>query len=229
MNIKVLVVEDNMALNKSIISLLKKEGFTGISAFRAASAKQLFLAQQPHIVLLDVMLPDENGLSLIPVFRKNSETRIIIITAINETDSKIMAYKQGADDYIIKPFDLYELVLKLNAQKRHIIAAMKERRVGDISFNTETGELTCDGRRFFMQPSQTKLLKLLYDRYNNNIYLNKDEALDWQSHDVDESIRLHTLVARLRKSLADIGSRQVCIETIYGKGYRLMVGKFADE
>ena len=223
MKIKALVVEDRISLNKSITSMLLREGYAAFNATDVEDAKDIFLKEKPHIVLLDIMLPGGSGFDLIYFFRKHNDSRILMLTALDDEQSKRVSYENGADDYITKPFDLYELVYKLGAIKRQIISSLREYQVGDIVFDTDSNRISCGEKSFFIQPSQIKLLRCLYERYEEDSYLDKSEACGLNCEGVDESQRLQTLAARLRKSLIDVGSKDVFIETIYGKGYKLYV------
>lgn len=223
MGIKVLVVEDKESLNRTLIDMLEKESYIAFGATDIDSAKELFLAEKPNIILLDIMFTNGSGYDLIPFFRKEYNSRILMLTALDDEQSKCISYENGADDYITKPFDLYELIYKLRAIKRRIVSNLKEYQVGDIVFDLEKNTLTCKEKNFTIQPSQIKLLKGLYEKYEEKSYLDKNEVINWLSKDVNESCRIQTLVARLRKNLSDIGSEEVTIETLYGKGYKLVV------
>lgn len=223
MKIKVLVVEDKETLNNSIVNMLKKERYIAFGETDIDGAKERFLVEKPHIVLLDIMLPNGNGYSLIPFFKKHYNSRILMITALDDEQSKRSSYENGADDYITKPFDLYELIYKLSAIRRRIISQLKVFEVGDIVFNLDKNKLTCKGKDFTIQPSQIKLLKALYEKYNENSYLDKTEFSTFFNEEINENYRMQTLVARLRKNLSDLGSECVSIETVYGKGYQLIV------
>ncbi|NCC67043.1 MAG: response regulator transcription factor [Clostridia bacterium] len=229
MKLKALTVEDNLLLNKSIVNMLNIEGYEAFAAFDVDEALKVFTEHKPQIILLDIMLPGGNGCDLIKHFSKSSDTRILMLTALDDEQNKRTAYESGADDYITKPFDLYELVYKLSAIRRRILSDIKEYFVGDISFNVETNLLSCGEKAFFIQPSQMKLLKCLFVKHEEKGYLDKTDTCDIHFEGVDESQRLQTMVARLRKNLADVGSRSVTIETIYNRGYELVVsGENAD-
>jgi len=223
MQINVLVVEDNPSLNMSLITMLKKEGYFAYGALNENEAQAILAQVAPHIVLLDIMLPDGSGFDLVPVFRQQKDCRILVLTALDSFSSKQIAYETGADDYITKPFDLGELIYKLNAIKRRIISEHRKCCIGDISFEVDQNRLICDGRVCVIQPSQMMLLKRLMEKYEENNYLKKSDVSDCNCFGIDESQRIQTLVARLRKNLVEVGSRQVTIETIYGKGYKLVI------
>ncbi|MFA9398673.1 MAG: response regulator transcription factor [Clostridiaceae bacterium] len=223
MKIKVLVVEDKESLNRSLVRMLEKEGYTAFGALDEVQAKLKFLAEKPHIILLDIMLPNGNGYDLIPFFKKHSDSRILMLSALDDKESKMISYENGADDYITKPFDLDELIYKLRSIKKRIIIQLKVYQLGDVNFDINTNKIECEGKVFTIQPSQIKLLKILYEKNEVNSYLDKTEFSDFFNEDVNVNYRMQTLVARLRKNLLKIGSEEIIIETIYDKGYRLVV------
>lgn len=223
MRIKVLVVEDNVSLNKSIINMLEKEKYTAFGVQDMDQAREMYVKEKPHIILLDIMLPQGRGYELIKFFLKDHDSRIIMLTALDDRESKRICYENGADDYITKPFDLHELLYKLNAIKKRILTSSPEFNIGDISFNTENNKLSCGSKTIVIQPSQIRFLKLLYEKHLENSFVDKAEGFEGSSSDLNEASRLQTLVARLRKNLSYIGSGQIDIETIYGKGYRIII------
>lgn len=220
MKLKVLVIEDKKALNNNIALMLRKEGFAPFSAYDIISGKEKFLECKPDIILLDIMLPGGKGYDLIPYFRAKSDARIIMITALSDGESKEIAYNNGADDYVIKPFKLKDIVFKLKAIQRRILLFTRIYKIGDISFDVETGELKCNSKIVILTRIQIKFLKLLFIEYKKGTYLDKTEIF---CTDIDESGRIHTMVNKIRDELDYIGSKNVLIETVYGKGYRFDV------
>lgn len=223
MPVSILVVEDNSALNMSLVSLLQREGFVTSGCLCVADARHRFAEMKPDIVLLDILLPDGYGYDLIQWFRAANNARILMLTALDDAESKRICYQNGADDYIRKPFDLDELLLKLHALEKRILKDSDEIMIGDLLFRPRERTLTCGKRQVFLQPSQAELLRLLYEQYLDGAILGKEQMFFTQDSGVDESSRLQTLVARLRKSLASAGSQAVGIETYYNKGYALTV------
>jgi len=223
MNVSVLVVEDNIALNKSIVTMLRKECFSAHGCLDISNAKENFLRLKPEIVLLDNMLPGGQGYNLISWFKEHNSVRIIMLSALDDMESKKICYKNGADDYITKPFSLYELLFKLNAIKKWISKERGEIVIGDLSFTEADRTLSCRDLSIILQPSQVKLFKSLYDRYIDRQFLHKDYAFEDSEKNIDDGSRIQTIIARLRKSMDYLGSRQVEIETIYGKGYSFVV------
>lgn len=225
MSVKILIVEDNQALNRSMQQLLGKEGFSVSTALTAERAWKVFETEKPDIVLLDIMLPQEQGHTLIPSLRKYKETYILMLTALDDSHSKQFCYTLGADDYMTKPFDMHELLYKLHAVSRRVISRKNIFKIGDSILDMEANQVQCHERTVSLQPSQAKLLKALYQKYNEHTYLNKHDLSEWHraEFDVKENPRIHTLVARLRKNLSELGCTRLMIESVYGKGYQLII------
>lgn len=222
---KILVVEDNRVLNETIRNSLVEDGFTIFTAFDGKTAKEQSYKQRPDIVLLDIMLPDVTGYNLISFFKKNGDPLIIVISALEEEDTRRIAYEKGSDDYLIKPVSLFELRYKLKAVKKRVKKQKFVFEVGDIMFDIEHLELRCQGNTIILQHSQMALLKRLYDKYLSGEILDKNELIDVQGIGKSMNFRIHTLIGRLRKKLVEVGSEKIIIDNEYGKGYKMIVMK----
>jgi DNA-binding response OmpR family regulator len=124
-----------------------------------------------------------------------------------------------------KPFDMHELIYKLRAITRRLVAHRTSYRIGDIILDMEANEISCEGRTRVLQPSQARFLKELYCIYVEQRYESPSYELPYRYTDsqAEDPARVHTLAARLRKNLSDLGSTNVMIESVYGKGYRLII------
>lgn len=223
MKIRILVVEDNDSLNRSMVKMLQKEGYLAKGCRTVADARGSLIDFSPDIVLLDIMLPGGYGYELIGWFRERADTSIIMVTALDDVESKEQSYTKGADDYITKPFSLDELVLKLNALRKRILKEQGKASIGDLVYCEDTRTLACNENEVTLPPSQAKLFRSLYRNYIDKLPLNKSGAFREPENSIDDSGRLQTLVARLRKNIEYLGSKEVEIETIYGIGYSLVV------
>lgn len=219
MKIKILVVEDDILLNKSISKILSVNNYDVFSAINICQAKILFQKEKPNIVLLDIMLPDGKGYNLLPMF--NVTAKVIIMSALSDKESKYLCYEKGAEDYIIKNFDMKELLYKIEVTKRNI--EQDELKFGDIILDLKKQKMFCNNNFIYIPNSQVKLLKSLYKKYDENTYLSKEELLLFEVSEIDESARIQNLISRLRKNLTYIKSEKVYVETVYGMGYRLVI------
>lgn len=221
---KVLIVEDDKNLNEAIRTALESE-FTVFSALDGESAKNIAYRKKPDVILLDIMLPDAKGYKLIEFFKNISRPIIIMISALEEERTRRLAYEEGADDYMIKPITLFELKYKLVAIKKRINIDNSQIIVGDIVLNLDNNELVCQNNVVILQHSQVTVLKMLYKKYKDNEVLSKNEIINCEGERNSINFRIHTVISRLRKNLALIGSEKVIIDNEYGVGYRLVVMK----
>jgi len=215
MKLKVLTIEDNEMLNNNISLILNKENYTPYSALGYKQGLELFNKVQPHIVLLDLKLPDGQGDNLIEEMRSYYQPRIIVLSALNDFESKNSAYLKGADDYLTKPFDMNELILKLNAIRERLLSEQVIYNIGGIIFDVKVDEIRCGSEHIVLPRSQSKVFESLCSMYlcknNKNHYI---ESL--------EKRNLETIINRLRKNLITLKSNDVEIITVYGRGYALM-------
>ncbi len=222
---KVLIVEDNDSLQETLKNALEDDRFEVIAAYDGRTAKEQSYKQRPDIILLDMMLPDMMGYEFIDFLKANGDPVIIVISALEEEETRRIAYEKGADDYLIKPMTLFDLRYKLKAMKKRIRKSEFIFTVGDITFNMENLELSCQNNTIILQHSQMTVLKRLYDKYQAGEILDKNELINVEGMGKSMSFRIHTMVGRLRKNLADAGSENIIIENEYGKGYRMSVMK----
>lgn len=222
----VLLVEDHELFRKSVARVLLKEGYTVHTAGTLTEAKELCNTLQPVFILLDIMLPDGNGHELIPCIRdRGDDAYIIMLTSLTDAWNKKTAYEKGADDYLCKPFDIYELIYKLKAAERRIVAAQDTLRIGDLRLDCSRNELVRGYKALHLQPSQSRLLKVLYENYLEGSFLDREDATRVLQMDHISSSQLHTLVSRLRHTIYEIGSEGVMVESVYARGYMLVISK----
>lgn len=217
MKIKVLVIEDKKSLNKNIVNILKFEGYEACGAYDFESSKSTFLAFNPDIIILDIMLPGGKGYDLINFFRNYRDVRVLMLTALDDFDTKKIAYDKGADDYITKPFELEDIIFKVGAIKRRIVSDMMQVQLGDITYNKKQCELACS-KRILLAPALSEVFSILINNYlanpsNPNVY--EVDAINKRS--------VQTIINRIRRSLEYVGANNLEIKTLYGKGYILVV------
>lgn len=217
MKIKILVVEDKETLNNNIVNILKLERYEVTGVFDYESARTTYKEFKPDIVLLDIMLPGGNGYDLINEFRSYKDAIIIMLTALDDIDTKKISYQSGADDYILKPFEIDELILKIGAVKRRILSTKRVIRIGDIMFDKDTKVISCN--------KKCELPRALYVVFSNLVenYLDKPDSSSIYIVDDIDKRSVQTTINRLRKELEYIGSQKIQIKTVYGKGYVLVV------
>ncbi|MDD4735634.1 MAG: response regulator transcription factor [Kiritimatiellae bacterium] len=217
----ILLVEDNRELSRSMVDLLELEGHTVFEANTLLEAKA-HVTRSILLVLLDIMLPDGRGEQLIDLLRSEDRNpHIIMLTALSDRASKRICYEAGADDYITKPFDMMELLYKINAiqQRESANACLK---IGPLLIDRISGEMHHGGNYMVLPPSQFRLLDALHRKYLLAEMLSPE---DIDSHEaqrgVDVRRRVRSLVTRTRNSIRELGCTAVNIRSNYGEGYYL--------
>ena len=163
----ILIIEDDMAIHSLIKEALELHAFKTLSAYSGTEGKLRFEQHQVDLVLLDLMLPGMNGEEFLQEIRKNSSVPVMVISAKNDQDSKLELLTNGADDYIIKPFDVKELLARIGIQLRHAAKAstsrMKEIEYKNISVNLVSREVEVNGQTVHLTGREYAILLLFLE------------------------------------------------------------------
>lgn len=219
---KILVVEDDHNISDLIRMYLEKEGFEVYAAFDGGKAVELFRSMNPDMVLLDIMLPVMDGWSVCAKIRETSRTPIIMITAKSEVFDRIQGLEMGADDYIVKPFEMKELIARINAvlRRTEIPDDTKKRLVFDnLEINLDSYELTVAGNKIDTPPKELELLYHLAST-PNRVYT-RNQLLDevWGFDYFGDSRTVDVHIKRLREKVEGV-SEQWALKTVWGVGYK---------
>ncbi len=219
---KILVVEDDHNISDLIRMYLEKEGFEVYAAFDGGKAVELFRSLTPDMVLLDIMLPVMDGWSVCAKIRETSRTPIIMITAKSEVFDRIQGLEMGADDYIVKPFEMKELIARINAvlRRTEIPDDTKKRLVFDnLEINLDSYELTVAGNKIDTPPKELELLYHLAST-PNRVYT-RNQLLDevWGFDYFGDSRTVDVHIKRLREKVEGV-SEQWALKTVWGVGYK---------
>ena len=227
MAISVLIVEDDRNIAELLQMYLEKEGYAVTVAADGGQGLSKFRAIQPDLVLLDVMMPVMDGWSVCKSIRSESQTPVIMLTAKGETDDKVMGLKTGADDYITKPFEMKEVLARIEAVLRRsagITAERKPRRLefDRLSIDMDAFELVVDGKKVEAPPKEMELLFYLAST-PNRVYT-RNQLLDevWGFDYFGDSRTVDVHVKRLREKLEGI-SQEWSLKTVWGVGYKFEV------
>lgn len=217
----VYVVEDDDNIRELVVYTLNStgipaKGFPVPSLFRTALVKEM-----PDLVMLDLMLPEEDGLSILESLRKNplyASLPIILLTAKGTEYDKVIGFEKGADDYIPKPFGMMELVARVKALLRRSRKPENEPANRKLTVNQQTHTVLADGREVTLTLKEFELLSVLLQ--NENTVLTRDQLLNavWGYEFDGESRTLDVHIRTLRQKLGDCGS---LIETVRGVGYSI--------
>ena len=226
MAIKVLIVEDDKNISDLLQLYLQKEGYTVVAAADGGDGLAKFRAENPDLVLLDLMMPVMDGWAVCKAIRAESKTPVIMLTAKGETDDKVLGLKTGADDYITKPFEMKEVLARIEAVLRRADRA-PEVKVRKLSFDKLTidmdaFELTVDGKKVDTPPKEMELLFYLASS-PNRVYT-RNQLLDevWGFDYFGDSRTVDVHVKRLREKLEGV-SEKWCLKTVWGVGYKFEV------
>ncbi len=222
MNIKghILAVDDDDRLRDLLKRYLTREGHDVTTAKDAASARKLMSTMSFDLVILDVMMPGEDGLSLLKSVReKKSDTPVILLTARSLPAERIEGLKIGADDYLSKPFEPEELALRISSILKRATpeAPVEELKLSGMVFHVNKGELRKDGRLVRLTESETQLLSILAGRAGAAI--SRHELAMLTAAGVERSVDVQ--VTRLRRKIERDPREPVHLQTVRGVGYRL--------
>ena len=220
----VLVVEDDRNIAELLQLYLEKEGYAVTIAADGGKGLEKFRTIKPDLVLLDVMMPVMDGWAVCNAIRSESQTPIIMLTAKSETTDKVQGLKAGADDYITKPFEMREVLARVEAVLRRTTgtsAETKSRRLvfDKLIIDMDAFELTVDGKKVDTPPKEMELLFYLASS-PNRVYT-RNQLLDevWGFDYFGDSRTVDVHVKRLREKLEGV-SEKWCLKTVWGVGYK---------
>ena len=227
MAVSVLVVEDDKNIQELLRLYLEKEGYAVTVAGDGGQGLSKFRAIKPDLVLLDVMMPVMEGWTVCKTIRAESATPVIMLTAKSETDDKVAGLKSGADDYITKPFEMSEVLARIEAVLRRSgcpgTDKAQRRLVFDkLVIDMDAFELTVDGKKVDTPPMVMELLFYLASSPNRVYTRNQllDEVWGFDYYGDSRTVDVH--VKRLREKLEGI-SDQWGLLTVWGVGYKFGV------
>ena len=227
MAISVLIVEDDRNIAELLQMYLEKEGYAVTTAHDGGQGLQKFRAIKPDLVLLDVMMPVMDGWTVCKTIRAESKTPVIMLTAKGELDDKVMGLKAGADDYVTKPFEMKELIARIEAVLRRAEGSAAEKKARRLVFDKlvidmDAFELHVDGRKVDTPPKEMELLFYLASS-PNRVYT-RNQLLDevWGFDYFGDSRTVDVHVKRLREKLEGV-SESWCLRTVWGVGYKFEV------
>ena len=222
----ILIVEDDRNIADLLRLYLEKEGYEVAIAYTGLKGIEKFREVQPSLILLDVMLPEMDGWSVCRTIRSESKVPIIMLTAKSETEDKVTGLKQGADDYITKPFEMKEVLARIEAVLRRsgIAPERTARRLvfDKLIIDMDAFELTVNGKKV---PTPPKEMELLYHLASSpNITFSRNRLLDevWGFDYFGDTRTVDVHIKRLREKLEGV-SDQWALKTVWGVGYKFEV------
>jgi DNA-binding response OmpR family regulator len=211
----VLVVEDDPAITTQLVRGLARAGYAVSSV---GTGREVLGRAAADVVLLDLGLPDIDGIELCRRLRSRAVGAIIVITARGEESDRVLALDQGADDYLVKPFGLAEMLARVRAVLRRSRPPDDEvLRHGELTVDLRTGKVTMAGREVSLTPKEFNIIECL--AIDPGRVVTREEIMDqaWNAHWYGPMKVLDVHVASLRRKLG----QAYLIETVYGRGFRL--------
>ena len=226
-NITVLIVEDDKYIMSLTTIYLKDEGYKTVAAITGKEAVALFYANNPDIILLDLGLPDMDGMEVIRQIREKSSAPIIVVSAREEESEKIRALDLGADDYMTKPFHMGELLARMRVSKRKLNSIVNPDNVETftsdyLSVDYEKGLVFVDNEEVHLTPMEYKLLKLLIANKGKVLTHNYILNQVWGYGESNDAKSLRVFMASLRRKIERDTANPRFILTQVGIGYRFV-------
>ncbi|QMU76808.1 response regulator transcription factor [Streptacidiphilus sp. PB12-B1b] len=214
--VRVLVVEDDAGIARSLVRGLERDGY----AARSVDTGRAALAAEPvpDLVLLDLGLPDLDGVEVCRLLRRRSDAAVIVVTARGEEGDRVSALDEGADDYLVKPFGLAELLARVRAVLRRTRPQVPELlQCGPLSVDPRTRKVSIAGQEIVLTPKEFDILECL--AVDPGRVVTRQEILEraWDAHWYGPTKVLDVHMAALRRKLGVPG----LVETVYGRGFRL--------
>ena len=227
MAISVLIIEDDPNIRELLQLYLEKDGYAVTLAADGGQGLEKFRAIKPNLVLLDVMMPVMDGWAVCKAIRAEGNTPVIMLTAKGETDDKVTGLKAGADDYVTKPFEMKELLARIEAVLRRTDRAAQPANTRRLVFDKlvidmDAFELTVDGKKVDTPPKEMELLFYLASS-PNRVYT-RNQLLDevWGFDYFGDSRTVDVHVKRLREKLEGVSDKW-SVKTVWGVGYKFEV------
>ncbi len=225
---KILVIEDEDNINTLLTTLLETSGYQVVSANNCQSGQMLFTSHRPDLVILDLGLPDSDGMNFLKSVRIDSLTPVIVLSARTDEKDKVDALDCGANDYVTKPFSSAELVARVRSSLRNSRRSTEEGRLPGGKFKSGELIIDYDARRVFVKGDEVILTQTEYNiiaflsEYSGKVMTYAAIIRDiWGYNDLNSTKKLQVNMANIRKKLGDKPGKNNYIVNELGVGYRM--------
>ncbi len=231
MNPKILVVDDDKEIAGAISKLLELNNFTTFKAYDGVQALEVVREREIDLIIMDVMMPNLDGMSALKILREENNIPVIILSAKTEDYDKVLGLQVGADDYIVKPYNPQELVARVNATiRRYMFLGSKNTeelnsehiyKTGGLILDTQTKEAVVDGESVKLTPKEYGILLLLISNQGRVFSVEEIYSKVWQedAYDVDNTVMVH--IRRLRKKIEIDSKNAKYLKVVWGIGYKI--------
>ena len=224
---KILIVEDDVNINNLLKEALSGNGYTCGQAFSGTEAALWLEKESWALVLLDLMLPGMTGEEVLGLIRRQGDVPVIVLTAKDALSEKLELLTNGADDYITKPFDIQEVVARVQIQLRHAGREQAPDRIscGEISLEKGTHQIWIGGKELeHLTRQEFAILELLLEHPGQVFSKEAIFTYAWQEEYMGETKTLDVHISNIRKKLKNLTEKEY-IQTVWGIGYRLQPSK----
>ncbi|QUG40395.1 response regulator transcription factor [Psychrobacillus sp. INOP01] len=224
---KILIIEDEFAISQVLKAYLKKVQYEVVQCYTGGEAMTIFESEMPDLVLLDVMLPQKNGWTILKEIRANSSCPVIMLTALGDVNYRLEGFDKGADDYITKPFIADEVVARVKAVLRRALSETDTtfKSFGQLEIDFLGHSVRIKGKEIVLTPRDLSVLLFLAEHPNQTF--TRDQLIEhiwgWEYEGSDRAVDL--AVKRLRKALSNWPEEEGEIKTLRGLGYQFNVRK----
>ncbi|MEF9917562.1 MAG: response regulator transcription factor [Lachnospiraceae bacterium] len=227
MQYKILVIEDDADINGLLVKILKEASYDTIQAFSGTEAKLLLEKDIPDLILLDLMLPGLSGEELLRNIRENQHCSVpvLVISAINSLGDKVKLLKNGADDYITKPFEPEEVIARVQVSLRNVGKESDLKQIlsyKKMQFYPLSRKVMLDGEELMLTAHEYDILFLLMQNPQKVYSRDSLYELVWQGGYYGENNTVNVHISNLRKKIKAIDSTEEYIQTVYGIGFKLL-------
>ena len=224
---KVLIVDDELHIRRLIHAALARADYAIVEAENAREALERLREDRPDITLLDLGLPDRDGLEIVPLFKQHSDTTLIVVSARDATEEKVAALDLGADDYLTKPFDTDELLARVRVALRNRLTrdgGNLSLSVGDVTMDLIARTVTKGGKEVHLTPKEYAVLAQLA-RFPGRVITHNQIMNEVWPHEHEHHVEyLRVLIRTLRQKLETDPQQPRIICNELGIGYRLRLG-----
>ncbi|MDD3339708.1 MAG: response regulator transcription factor [Lachnospiraceae bacterium] len=226
---KILVVDDDREIVRSLGKLLELEGYEVHKAYNGMEAMDILVSNEIHLILLDVMMPQLNGLAALMKIREQNNIPVIMLSAKTEESDKVLGLSMGADDYVTKPYNTAELMARVKSQLRRYFslgAAASSGEVdilknGGLALNRHTKELTVDGEPVRLTATEYKIVEFLM--MHPGYVFSAEEIYNhvWQeeAYSVENTVMVH--IRRIREKIEITPKNPKYLKVVWGIGYKI--------
>ena len=228
----ILICDDEKDIVSALKIYLEAEGYRTFAAYNGREALAIIRAQEIHLVLMDIMMPEMDGISAMVKLREESNLPVILLTAKGEDMDKVAGLTVGADDYVTKPFNPLEVIARVKAQLRRYaylggikLQPPKSLRVGDIELDDDAKQVTLCGEPVSFTPTEYEILKLLMQNPGKVFSSKEIYSKIWNDAPIGAEGTIAVHIRHIREKLEIDPGNPRYLKVVWGKGYKLNGGK----